>query len=59
MGLVVTWVLCIFLKNVVGGELNDYQFRFSAFGIVIVCFYGNSVSGIFRMSEYYNEIYSA
>ncbi len=34
LGIVVTWILCIFLQNVVGGEFSDYSFRFSLFGVV-------------------------
>lgn len=33
LGIIVTFVLCTFLQNVVGGEFADYPFRFSAFGI--------------------------
>ncbi|MCM1387931.1 MAG: ABC transporter permease [Bacillus sp. (in: Bacteria)] len=34
LGVALTWVLCIALKNLVGGEFNDYTFRFSIIGIV-------------------------
>lgn len=33
VGIAVTFILCIFLNNVVGGEFSDYTFRFSGFGI--------------------------
>lgn len=29
-----TWLLCMILKNLVGGEFSDYRFRFSVIGIV-------------------------
>lgn len=34
LGIAVTWILCTFLQNVIGGEFTDYPFRFSGFGIV-------------------------
>lgn len=34
LGIVVTWIMCIFLKNVVGGEFVGLSFRFSILGIV-------------------------
>lgn len=34
LGIVITWVLCIILKNLVGGEFSEFSFRFSFIGIV-------------------------
>ncbi|MDE6847385.1 MAG: ABC transporter permease [Lachnospiraceae bacterium] len=34
LGIAVTWIMCTFLQNVIGGEFTDYPFRFSAFGVV-------------------------
>ena len=34
LGIGVTWGMCIFLKNVVGGEFADFTFSFSIIGIV-------------------------
>lgn len=34
LGIAVTWVLCIILKNLVGGEFSEFSFRFSIIGIV-------------------------
>lgn len=35
VGIVFTWILCIVLKNVVGGEFSSYSFRFSI--VAVVC----------------------
>ena len=34
LGILFTYILCAFLKNMVGGEFTDFSFRFSAVGIV-------------------------
>ncbi len=34
LGIAVTWVLCVILKNLVGGEFTEYSFRLSITGIV-------------------------
>ena len=34
VGIVFTWILCIVLKNVVGGEFSSYSFRFSIVAVV-------------------------
>ncbi len=34
LGIAVTWIMCIFLKNVVGGEFAGFTFSFSILGIV-------------------------
>ena len=34
LGIAFTWILCIFLKNMVGGEFSEFSFRFSMIGIV-------------------------
>ena len=34
LGIAVTWVLCVILTNLVGGEFSEFSFRFSITGIV-------------------------
>lgn len=34
LGILFTYILCVFLTNMVGGEFADFSFRFSAVGIV-------------------------
>ncbi len=34
LGVIVTWILCIVLKNLVGGEFAEFSFKFSIIGII-------------------------
>ena len=34
LSIAVTWIVCVVLKNIVGGEFSEFTFRFSALGIL-------------------------